>query len=91
MDPQRYRTIASLGAVRLRDEIDKPGVMATIPADSLLDLDSDSKLHPEMVNVLWGGVQYSVFRIDLDGKTIPFHGPEAEPKRRAANSGPVGA
>jgi hypothetical protein len=50
----RYRTTAELAAVHLRDkDHDKPGIIATIPADVIIQIDGESELVSEMVNILW--------------------------------------
>jgi hypothetical protein len=79
----RYRTTAELAAVHLRDkDHDKPGIIATIPADVIIQIDGESELVSKMVNVLWGVDVYTVFRADLERKAVLLHESESQAKAK---------
>jgi hypothetical protein len=64
---QRYSVTSPLVAVRLfrSHEIERAGVMSSLPADAIVEMRGPSDLSHGMVEVAWEHQRYAVFERDL--------------------------
>ena len=64
---QRHRITTPLVAIRLRvsSDVDKAGVMTSLPSDAVIETRGPSSLGTGMIEVSWGHHRYVVFELDL--------------------------
>jgi anti-sigma factor RsiW len=78
---QRYSIDTPLVAIRLcpSSDSDKAGVMSSLPADAVVEIQGPSNLGRGMVEVSWQHHRYAVFELDLMARAVPDSVKEAVP------------
>jgi len=71
---QRYRITTTLVAIRLcvSSNVDKAGVMMSLPSDAVVAVCGPSRLGKGMIEVSWERQPYAVFELDLASRAIPI-------------------
>ena len=64
---QRYRITTPLVAIRLypSPEVEKAGVMSSLPYDAVVETQGPSRFGNSMIEVTWEHQRYAVFELDL--------------------------
>ena len=69
---QRYSITSPLVAIRLcpSSDVDKEGVMTSLPSDAVVEARGPSRLGTGMIEVTWQHQRYAVFELDLTTRAI---------------------
>ena len=70
---KRYRITTPLVAVRLcsSPESEKPGMLASLPEDAMVEVGGRSAVGSGMLEVTWQSERYAVFELDLELRAKP--------------------
>ena len=70
---QQYCINTQLVAIRLcpSGESDKAGVMSSLPADAIVEIEGPSDVGRGMVEVSWQRQRYAMFERDLMARAVP--------------------